>query len=275
MGSCRSKEIVSLDGNKSYGGKLSYDDIATFNNAKMRTVQIPLEVQIAHFTPATFPIVPMVSHHTFELCEKSWLSILEKTETEDGAEIQGVTMFYNEFYRRLETIDSNGRFEAILSRHTNGSAEEKIIAKGAILVRIMKFALGIAKNFHDCQLTLFMLGRSHAQKEVRPWQYAALIDILLQTLSAQLGSKATNDVMEAWVHLFAFILRSLLPPAIEGQVVETEIYINTSSEFSGGRVMDEVAQIEEDRIMKKKYGGSDRGSVRSESINGDSAVSVR
>ena len=43
---------------------------------------------------------------------------------------------------------------------------------------------------------------------------------------AQLGLDATHEVMEAWVNMFAFIMKTMLPLAIVGQTIETEIAIN-------------------------------------------------
>lgn len=106
---------------------------------------------------------------------------------------------------------------------------------------------------------LYMLGKSHAQKMIRPWQYATFITTLLNTIASRLGTDATTDVMEAWVHLFAFVMRSMLPEAIKDQVVETELNINTSSEFSAGKIAQEVASVEEMKEMKRKLGKSSTG----------------
>ena len=47
-------------------------------------------------------------------------------------------------------------------------------------------------------------------------------------------------------------MKSMLPPAIMDQVVETELYINTSSEFSAGKIAQEVAEIEENKDLERK-----------------------
>jgi hypothetical protein len=102
-------------------------------------------------------------------------------------------------------------------------------------------------------MQLHMLGKSHAQKSIRPWQYSVFVQTLLITIASRLGGKATSDVMEAWVNLFAFVMKSMLPQAIRGQVVETELNINTSSEFANGRVADEVAEQEALKEMNKRF----------------------
>ena len=193
--------------------------------------------------------------------------------------MSGMTVFYNEFYDRLEQLDSSGRFEAVLSRNTSG--DNKIAAKGAILIRIIKFVLKIDTDTKDNQMMLFMLGKSHSQKAIRPWQYSIFVQTLLYTISSRLGVDATNDVMESWVNLFAFVMKSMLPPAIRGQVVETELSINTSSEFASGKLADEVAELEEVKEVRKKMkkGGKSAGQQSStsdqESIYSERNLTIR
>ena len=252
---------------------------------------VPFEVLVAHFTPSTFPLTPMISPKLSQLCEQSWQRIVnkgnEKAAAKDGPtdcqtfeenenkSISGVTQFYVEFYDRLDKVDVGGKFEAILSRHA--SEGNKIAAKGAIILRIINFVLQFEKDSKQNQLILFMLGKSHAQKHIRPWQYSLLVETLLQTLASQLGPHATSDVMEAWVNLFAYVMKSMLPPAIKGQVLEHELNINTSSEFSAGRVAEEVREAEEVKDIRKrtsKQSGSQYqhssygGTARSSNIGG-------
>ena len=69
-----------------------------------------------------------------------------------------------------------------------------------------------------------------------------------------LGTHATSDVMEAWVNLFAFVMKPMLPPAIKGQVVETELNISTSSEFENGKIAAEVSPVEDEKSMRRNLG---------------------
>ncbi len=52
----------------------------------------------------------------------------------------------------------------------------------------------------------------------------------------------------------------MLPPAIKGQVVETELNINTSSEFHNDKIQSELQEIEEYKEVQKKLGKSSRTS---------------
>jgi hemoglobin-like flavoprotein len=196
-------------------------------------LNVPFAIQVAHFTPSSFPLVPLISRQVNKLCSTSWNILVEQEfEGEGGTVVSGITMFYNEFYKRLAVFDNKGMFEAVLSRHS-GSAN-KIAVKGSILVRIIKYVLAITEDSEETQLALFVLGKSHRQKHIRPWQYSVFIETLLNTLAHQLGIHATADVMYAWVNLFAFVLKLMLPPALEGLTLPTELNVNTSTIFDLG-----------------------------------------
>mmetsp|Transcript_35512 Transcript_35512/g.36180 ORF Transcript_35512/g.36180 Transcript_35512/m.36180 type:complete len:351 (-) Transcript_35512:221-1273(-) len=235
---------------------------------------IPMALAIAHYTPASFPMHPVVSKRSSALCSESWSKILQNENVaSDGVKTSGIVVFYNEFYERLNDLDSSGKFEAVLSRHSNGG--NKSAAKGEILVRIIQYVLKIEEDNQQTQLLLFMLGRSHAQKLIRPWQYAVFVETLLLTISSRLRNEATTEVMSAWVHLFAYIMNGMLPNSIKGQIVETEMNVNTSSEFSSGKIAEEVQILEEEKALRKKFGSGMDSSRMGSSRMGSSRVTGR
>ncbi len=198
-------------------------------------------------------MISVISATSTDLCRASWLTIVKSDVPDEfGRPVSGMTAFYNEFYDRLEVFDTSGKFDAVLSRHSPGM--NKIAAKGAILIRIVDFVIKVREDNKQTAVLLYMLGKSHAQKNIRPWQYSIFVQTLLNTISSRLGTHATNTVMESWVNLFAFVMQSMLPPAINGQVVENELNINTSSEFSGGAVAKQVSEMAEVKEIAKKFG---------------------
>ena len=211
-------------------------------------ISVPLQVMVAHFTPSSFPLIPTVNEQSSLLCTQSWGTIVAQViKVDDYSQISGMTAFYNEFYERLKMFDSSGKFDAVLSRHSGG--QNQIAAKGAIILRIVKFVVRIKSDAQNDML-LYMLGKSHSQKAIRPWQYSIFVQTMLNTISSRLGRDATSDVMEAWVNLFAYVMKGMLPPAIKGQVVETELNINTSSEFNNGKIAEEIRGFEDERALK-------------------------
>jgi hypothetical protein len=76
----------------------------------------------------------------------------------------------------LDAHDSSGTFDALLSRHSNGT--NKIVAKGAILLRIIKFVIAIEGDSPDVQGRLTALGKSHSKRGIRPWSDTKLMHFI-------------------------------------------------------------------------------------------------
>ena len=245
-------------------------DVDIIQSRLQRRYHVPLDVQVAHYTPSIFPLVPIITPRVHQLCNTSWKRIVDRQETTDsGVQLAGITLFYNDFYERLKLVDENGKIESVLSAHSTGT--NKIAEKGAIIVRIIHYALSIRDNDETTQLRLFNLGRAHAQRAIRPYMYSVFVQTLLYTLANQLGLEATHEVMEAWVNVFSFIMRSMLPPAIRGQTLETEVCIHTKSEFSSDTVK---AQVQEIKYEREKQLSSARSHLSLFSNHGGRSVAA-
>eukprot|EP01041_Mallomonas_annulata_P013141 gene13141-27792_t len=227
--------------------------IVAMQHRLKKDLAIPSEVFVAHFTPSSFPIVPVMTKKYSALCNDAWQKVMHKEYISDSGEVtSGLVMFYNDFYERLGQVDVTGKIESVLSR--NAGSGSKMAAKGEVLIRIINYVLLIDDDSKATQTLLYMLGVSHSQKRIRPWSYSVLVQTLLLSIAARLGKDANNSVMEAWVNVFAFIMKSMLPPAISTQIVPTEVHVNTSSDFAGGKIAEQVKYLEEEKIMKKKLG---------------------
>ena len=218
------------------------------------TYAIPIEISVAHYTPSIFPLIPIINPKINELCKNSWKIICSNKEIlGSGFEVTGITLFYNDFYERLKLVDENHKIEAVLTAHSTGN--NKIADKGAIIIRIINYILSISQNDHQTQFRLFTLGKAHSKRAIRPYMYSVFVQNMLYTISNQLGVNATHEVMEAWVNMFAFVMKSMLPLAIKNQVLENEININTKTDFSSDHV--------KTQILEKQYDNSNKNSPRS------------
>uniref|UniRef100_A0A6C0HTT3 Globin domain-containing protein n=1 Tax=viral metagenome TaxID=1070528 RepID=A0A6C0HTT3_9ZZZZ len=247
------------------------NDIIRIQEKLGKKYSIPLEVQVAHYTPSIFPLVPIINSQINKLCMDSWKLICNNREkTDSGLELTGITLFYNDFYERLALVDENKKIESVLSAHSTGL--NKIAEKGAIIIRIINYALSITKNDEQTQFRLYNLGKAHTKRTIRPYMYSVFIQTLLYTISNQLGLYATHEVMEAWVNVFSFIMKSMLPLAIKDQTLETEICINTKTEFSSDNVK---IQVQEIKYEKEKGLSSARSFLtnRSNRSNNDRPIS--
>ena len=150
-----------------------------------------LEVQVAHYTPSIFPLVPVVDETVNQLCADSWKKIVSKKELQrdddgntNGQTIAGITSFYNDFYSRLAEVDKNAKIEAVLSAHSSGGMN-KIAEKGAIIIRIVNYVLSIKQNDAQTQQRLYVLGKAHAKRKIRPYMYSVFVQCMLYTLAGQ------------------------------------------------------------------------------------------
>jgi hypothetical protein len=247
------------------------NDIIRIQEKLGKKYSIPLEVQVAHYTPSIFPLVPIINSQINKLCMDSWKLICNNREkTDSGLELTGITLFYNDFYERLALVDENKKIESVLSAHSTGL--NKIAEKGAIIIRIINYALSITKNDEQTQFRLYNLGKAHTKRAIRPYMYSVFVQTLLYSISNQLGLYATHEVMEAWVNVFSFIMKSMLPLAIKDQTLETEICINTKTEFSSDNVK---IQVQEIKYEKEKGLSSARSFLtnRSNRSNNDRPIS--
>ena len=169
------------------------DTIANIHAKMKQKYAIPLPVQVAHYTPTIFPLVPMISPKLNHLCQASWQLIVAKREiTETGMELNGITLFYNDFYERLSVMDENKKIEGVLAAHTAGV--NQIAEKGAIIIRIINYVLSLTDNDELTQFRLYSLGKAHAARKIRPYMYSVFVQTLLYTISAQLGVHASQGV---------------------------------------------------------------------------------
>lgn len=261
------------------------NDLQRLQKARMK-MKVSVELQVAHFTPSSFPLIPVVTEKSQRIIYESWKHITEKGSADDaGSVISGMTLFYNEFYSRLGMMDSNNAFDSILTRFTSGA--NTIAAKGAILFRIISFQLNLDFQDKNLEYVLYKLGRSHCKMGIRPWMYAAFIQTLLLTIASRLEHRATHDVMEAWVNVFAFVLKLMLPSAIRGLVQNDEMtmtsvitHIEGDKNRRGGlyerakdRLVDHILRSGSSNSSKKKKSLSERYSVSGRNSYGGRGVS--
>ena len=157
--------------------------------AKKYSKTVPLEVQVAHYTPSIFPLVPVINETVNQLCSDSWKKIVNKKELQrddqgntNGQTMAGITLFYNDFYSRLAEVDKNAKIEAVLSAHSSGGMN-KIAEKGAIIIRIVNYCLSLKNDDAQTQDRLYILGKAHWKRKIRPYMYSVFVQCLLYTLA--------------------------------------------------------------------------------------------
>ena len=95
------------------------------------------------------------------------------------------------FLTQKHIVFSTAQIEAVLGSHTTG--QNKIAEKGAIIIRIVNYVLSLSDNDEQTQFRLYTLGKAHAKRKIRPYMYSVFVQVLLYTISAQLGTHATHE----------------------------------------------------------------------------------
>ena len=213
---------VVLSGSSNYANCEPYDTTTKRTNVSSPVCSL-IAIQVSFYTPSSFPLIPIVTTRSLKLCQDSWNIIIADTLNELGSSVSGFTVFYNDFYDRLNVIDTTKAFDKILSKHCYG--RNKIATKGSIIIRIVKYILSLDFESKSTITKLGHLGKAHSTYGIRPWMYSLFVETLLLTIASRLGYHARAEVMEAWVNIFAFTFKHMLPTAIKGLVNEDELHV--------------------------------------------------
>ena len=95
------------------------------------------------------------------------------------------------------------QIEAVLGSHTTGT--NKIAEKGAIIIRIVNYVLSLSTNDEQTQFRLYTLGKAHAKRKIRPYMYSIFVQVMLYTISAQLGTHASQEGTRHLVISFKYV----------------------------------------------------------------------
>ena len=116
--------------------------------------------------------------------------------------IHVVTSFVLVSYTKTHIIFSTTQIEAVLGSHTTG--QNKIAEKGAIIIRIVNYVLSLSDNDEQTQFRLYTLGKAHAKRKIRPYMYSVFVQVLLYTISAQLGTHATHEGTMSFLSIHSY-----------------------------------------------------------------------
>jgi hypothetical protein len=76
MGACQARQVVYEEDSDPKGRLAKYKTIHEKQKDIEYHSRVPLELAVCHFTPSTFPMVPIVSKTTTKLCSDSWSLIV-------------------------------------------------------------------------------------------------------------------------------------------------------------------------------------------------------
>ena len=269
--------------------------ISSFSSCPLFRYVIPLDVQVAHYTPAIFPLIPMISPKINQLCRDSWKRIAmnkEMTEFRWGAFLLVTAPLIPQsilFYPQSPILQRNWieRHNVVLPRFLWETRCHGWKQKGEcilVVVLTVSFSLTLVFIYYirskqswvlippdriklrkrvplsfvlstmPCHLAITTNKLNsvciHWAKPMRnvkfvltcipslfkscctpflhswvPMRVKKVRDTLSFHLNTYLSKSSRHDfsmwsfstVMEAWVNIFAFIMKSMLPLAIKGK----------------------------------------------------------
>ena len=187
MGSCSSHDIIKIG--------IDHPTIST-------------EKLVEHYHPPEFPIEPIIDSYSQQLIKESWNKIINKNYNSDDAlfgSVSGTTYFYNVFYDQL--FIRYQEFENIFSN---------INSRASILGKVISLCVSInIENLDVTKKKLKYLGHIHQKIVHHPFLFAIYATTLHTTIKTCLGEDASLQIMNAWLHTIAWVLREMLPTYFE------------------------------------------------------------
>ena len=163
------------------------------SNSKKYDYKMILE----HFQPAVFPIKPIISPDTQSILKSSWQKITHTSYDNH----QGSTYFYNKFYEQLFI-----RYQDFELMFPN------IKERAHILGRVVALCISINFDELDNYITrIKYLGKIHQQIVPHPYMFSIYAVNLHNTIKICLLGDATVEIMNAWLHTLAWILKIMIP----------------------------------------------------------------
>lgn len=167
------------------------------------------DVKLKSYMPTTFPFEPDLNPTTVRICAVSWERVMMNCVNEYFCEV---------FYNRLKVLDKSGRLNKVISMHCPGPESSKIAmkARNVILLRMLSYAVHLDTESAIAHEALIRLARSHAKftTMIGLESYALFVQNMVNTLEIFLGEDYSKDVANAWIQLFAYILKKFLGYAL-------------------------------------------------------------
>lgn len=174
------------------------------------------EMQVEHYQPSILPIIPVINEHTHTLTNTSWEIIRNRHYANpliNEVPKAGHIYFYEVFFVKLfeKSYDLKEKFRDIRTQ-------------AHVMAQVIALALSIKyENTEEKTVEIKAIGINHRNLVPKPWHYDIFITALCETIKECLESDAETHVMLAWLNVFSFIMRIMLPEALtEAHILPNE-----------------------------------------------------
>ena len=185
---------------------------------KGHTFSRPVPVLSEHPNLENYPsyyVEPIITDDVIKTVRKSWQYIIEDTGQEyltKKLQIDATSCwawFYMSFYDRLFTKLPEIKSLFIHDASTQGKA----------LIGMISLTLGLANitntNIEEERKNFEKLAVRHVYYGVTIEHYGVFGEVLFLTLQEVLGDDFDEDVKQAWLHIWCFILKHIIPVAVK------------------------------------------------------------
>lgn len=170
-------------------------------------------VLLEHYMPPFCLMDPVLSPEVGDITKNTWESIINgdaqgfRTMKEVHPHISALTYFYDRFYSQLFFLYPEVR------HFFQGS----IAHQGRRLVKsMMGLATMVCYDKNNVDKKLVWLANKHSEACIHPQYYGGFMWNILITLRHCLGTDWTPEVEEAWVISASYMLRVMVPIAVQG-----------------------------------------------------------
>lgn len=191
-----------------------------------------------HYQPCEFPLVPVITLDTQELIRESWKTIVNtKFTSYTGTEMSGASYFYDTFFDQL--FHRYQEFSVIFNN---------VKSRATVIGKVMAFCLTISRdNLTETEAKLKNLGRMHQGIVTHPYLFGIYATTLHSTIRHCLGDAGSANVMSAWLHVLAFVLRGMMQEYLEK--FRKEGFVKYEQE---GAINQSVEMTEHDKAREKQ-----------------------
>ena len=129
-----------------------------------------------------------------------------------------LTWFYDCFYNRLFDVNPSAR----------PLFKTNIQSQGRVLMGIISTALNQLRDPDSFTAMLINLAHVHSQRGVRGMQYGIIGDVLFWTLKHCLGEAYDEKTSHAWIKIFSYMLKIIVPVAVADEILEIKAFKKAS-----------------------------------------------
>eukprot|EP01041_Mallomonas_annulata_P014279 gene14278-30382_t len=125
-----------------------------------------------------------------------------------------LSWYYDSFYEESYALDSSAK----------ALYKSSLKVQVKALVAMIQMMLTIFKTPEKTNIVLTAVANGHTKKGVKAFQYGIVGEVLIKTFQDCLAEGFTDDMKQAWVKIFSYCLKVILPVAIANDRKDGDVH---------------------------------------------------